>query len=175
MRGETSASTGYGVAGVNSATTGNAVGVYGESGTAGGFGGYFLGRGYFSNNVGIGTALANSPLTVAGIVESLSGGFKFPDGTTQTTAASGGDGGPFIPLNGAANSTEGFAVTGTYDLNASPPAIGAGTRLMWFPGFGAFRAGMVGGSEWDAANIGYHSVAMGLGTSSDRAQGYRQG
>lgn len=31
--------------------------------------------------------VTNSTLTVAGRVESLSGGFKFPDGTVQTTAA----------------------------------------------------------------------------------------
>lgn len=33
--------------------------------------------------------VTNSTLTVAGTVESLSGGFKFPDGTTQTSAAQG--------------------------------------------------------------------------------------
>jgi len=90
VRGETDASGGYGVAGINNATTGNAIAVYGATGTASGFGGYFVGRGYFSNNVGIGMATPNSPLTVAGIIESLSGGFKFPDGTIQTTAGGGG-------------------------------------------------------------------------------------
>lgn len=33
--------------------------------------------------------VTNSTLTVAGTIESLSGGFKFPDGTIQTTAATG--------------------------------------------------------------------------------------
>ena len=40
-------------------------------------------------NVAVGTSTAASPLTVNGIIQSLTGGFKFPDGTTQTTAASG--------------------------------------------------------------------------------------
>lgn len=40
-------------------------------------------------NVGIGTADPTEKLTVAGVVESTSGGFKFPDGTVQTTAAPG--------------------------------------------------------------------------------------
>ena len=41
-------------------------------------------------NVGIGTINPAQKLSVAGTVESMSGGFKFPDGTTQTTASSGG-------------------------------------------------------------------------------------
>lgn len=41
-------------------------------------------------NLGIGTAAPGQKLTVAGTIESTSGGFKFPDGTTQTTAATGG-------------------------------------------------------------------------------------
>jgi hypothetical protein len=39
-----------------------------------------------SGKVGIGTNSPTSPLTVAGTVESTTGGFKFPDGTVQTTA-----------------------------------------------------------------------------------------
>jgi len=41
-------------------------------------------------NVGIGTTSPGQKLSVVGTVESTSGGFKFPDGTTQTTAVSGG-------------------------------------------------------------------------------------
>lgn len=40
-------------------------------------------------NVGIGTSFPSQKLSVAGTVESITGGFKFPDGTTQTTASSG--------------------------------------------------------------------------------------
>ena len=46
-----------------------------------------------TGNVGIGTATPGQKLTVAGTIESTTGGFKFPDGTTQTTAATGGGGG----------------------------------------------------------------------------------
>lgn len=41
-------------------------------------------------NVGIGTTNPGQKLSVAGTIESTSGGIKFPDGTTQTTAAGGG-------------------------------------------------------------------------------------
>jgi hypothetical protein len=39
--------------------------------------------------VGIGTDSPTSRLTVMGLIESMSGGFKFPDGTVQTTSATG--------------------------------------------------------------------------------------
>ena len=43
-----------------------------------------------TGNVGIGTTNPGQRLSVAGTIESTSGGIKFPDGTTQTTAATGG-------------------------------------------------------------------------------------
>jgi len=43
-----------------------------------------------SGNVGIGNSSPNSKLTVAGTIESTTGGVKFPDATIQTTAASAG-------------------------------------------------------------------------------------
>jgi hypothetical protein len=42
-----------------------------------------------NGNVGIGATSFTEKLSVAGIVESTVGGIKFPDGTVQTTAASG--------------------------------------------------------------------------------------
>lgn len=40
-----------------------------------------------SGKVGIGTASPSQELSVNGIIQSMSGGIKFPDGTVQTTAA----------------------------------------------------------------------------------------
>lgn len=40
-----------------------------------------------SGNIGIGTVSPTQKLTVVGTIESTSGGFKFPDGTTQNTAS----------------------------------------------------------------------------------------
>jgi hypothetical protein len=57
-----------------------------------------------AGNVGIGIDSPDQKLAVAGTVESTTGGFKFPDGTVQTTAASGG-GGLTLPYSGSANIT----------------------------------------------------------------------
>ncbi len=57
----------------------------------------------------------------------------------------------------------GFAARGTQGTG-SIPAIGAGTRMMWHPAKGAFRAGQVSGGEWNDANVGAHSAAFGVNT-----------
>jgi hypothetical protein len=44
--------------------------------------------------------------------------------------------------------------------------LGAGTKLMWLPAKSAFRAGYVMGSEWDWANVGDYSTAMGYRTTA---------
>jgi hypothetical protein len=55
--------------------------------------------------------------------------------------------------------------TGTYtgdaDGDAKLDALGAGTRMMWYPPKGAFRAGGISGTQWDTALIGDYSVAIG--------------
>jgi hypothetical protein len=117
------------------------------------------------------------PLSVTGLVESTTGGFKFPDGTTQTTAATSGlsDHGSLIGLidddhpqylltEGVRSSTNGFAVTAAG--SGSIPTTGPGTRLMWFPGKGAFRVGRVEGAQWDLGSVGYYSGAMGQNTTA---------
>jgi hypothetical protein len=54
----------------------------------------------------------------------------------------------------------GFVASGTLDAGGIP-ATGADTRLMWYPRKAAFRAGRVNGTQWDDAQVGYYSTAMG--------------
>lgn len=112
-------------------------GVYVAS--AGGWAGYFNGDGFFGGDVGIGTTTPDSPLEVAGIIHSSSGGFEFPDGTIQTSAATGGSAGNTLDQaydqggsgtgrtitadSGAVNiiGSDGLTVSGNVGINTTAP------------------------------------------------------
>jgi hypothetical protein len=57
----------------------------------------------------------------------------------------------------------GFLARGT-DSYAGIPAEGPGKRMMWHQGKAAFRAGFVGGTQWDDASVGSGSTATGIST-----------
>lgn len=50
--------------------------------------------------------------------------------------------------------------------NGLIPASGVGTRMMWYPGKAAFRAGSAPGSEWDDASVGTYSWAGGYAATA---------
>jgi len=87
-------------------------------------------------------------------------------GNTITT-----DAGPFTVAG-----TDGIISTGTLDSGSDLTISGEGTRLIWYPKKGAFRAGNVYGPVWDDVNIGYNSAAFGNTTrasgKSSTAMGY---
>jgi len=99
-----------------------------------------------AGGVGINTNSPTDPLTVNGVIRSVTGGFEFPDGTLQTTAATGGggagntldqaydQGGPGAGRTitadaGAVNiaGTAGLTVNGTVGIGTTSP--GAGVKL----------------------------------------------
>lgn len=78
----------------------------------------------------------------------------------------------------AGNSSTGLLVTGIYSPNsASLPDLGFGSRLMFYPGKAAFRAGYVSGSTWNNSKIGIQSAALGVDTEASgdaaTAMGYK--
>ena len=89
-------------------------------------------------NVGVGTTTPAQKLTVVGTIFSSSGGFRFPDGTTQTTAAAGG-----ASTMSAANVSSAAFGANTGGGNYSFPAnLSLGTASVDLAGFGA-NAGRV--------------------------------
>lgn len=70
--------------------------------------------------------------------------------------------------------TDGFVAKGTFG-SGTIPATGSGVRIMWYPKRAAFRAGLVGGSEWDDANIGTASVALGDNTKASGSSAFAAG
>lgn len=60
---------------------------------------------------------------------------------------------------------DGMVASGTFGSGALSVS-GAGTRMVWFPGKGTFRAGTVAGNLWDTANMGANSFAVGYNTTA---------
>ncbi|MGA9427529.1 MAG: hypothetical protein WBV33_20790, partial [Terracidiphilus sp.] len=78
--------------------------------------------------VGIGTKAPLYPLSVAGVIQSSAGGFRFPDGTTQTSAVTlpitwkGAAKAPAGVLN-VTDTTNGPAASGSVSFSTVPSAI----------------------------------------------------
>jgi hypothetical protein len=85
-----------------------------------------------AGNVGIGTTTPAQKLSVAGILESTTGGYKFPDGTIQTTASSGGGGGTITGVT-AGTGLSGGGTAGVVTLNLASNACTAGHALTALP------------------------------------------
>jgi hypothetical protein len=71
-----------------------------------------------------------------------------------------------LHVNVGASGTKGILVTGAYNISNSIPSLGAGSRLMFYPGKAAFRAGNVTGTQWDNENVGPRSIALGSNTTA---------
>jgi hypothetical protein len=105
--------------------------------------------------VGIGTDTPTSRLTVAGVIETIIGGFKFPDGTLQTTSASGA-------LLGVAHDTTLVGDgTGGSPLGVAVPLILSGSveqgNIVEVTNTATFGVGMV--VNGGASGIGLRAIA----------------
>ncbi len=60
----------------------------------------------------------------------------------------------------------GILADGPAASSSALPVSGAGTRMIWYPAKGAFRAGSVSGNQWDDTNIGTSSLAMGYNNTA---------
>ena len=87
------------------------------------------------SQLGVGTtAVGGNTITAAGLIQSLSGGFKFPDGTTQATAAAAGTSPGGASGNVQFNNAGAFAGQSNFTFNTGTgvltvPALGLTTPL----------------------------------------------
>ncbi len=63
-------------------------------------------------------------------------------------------------------STNGVLFSGHFDPLSHIADLGAGSRMMFYPCKAAFRAGVVTGTAWDDASLGYYSTATGYSTTA---------
>lgn len=82
------------------------------------------------------------------------------------TYAEFGAGGLWTDNTSYISRTGNVAVLGTHGSTTAMPDLGAGTRMAFIPRKSAFRAGYVSGTEWNDANVGQYSVAMGESTTA---------
>jgi hypothetical protein len=75
--------------------------------------------------------------------------------------------GSFSVNNSIVNATlslsgnDGMVVNG--NINSSyTPVFGSGSKMLYYPSLGAFRAGYVDSNQWDSANVGKYSMALGF-------------
>jgi hypothetical protein len=137
-----------------------------------------------TGNCNLGTIYANSsdrslpyfcgeaPLTGLPTFSTISGAWTLNSDDLYLTDTS-------VPLNkkvGIGTTTPQFKLTLTNDggiladnvtgSSSALPVSGVGTRLIWYPKKGAFRAGYVTDYEWNDANVGQYSMAMGYGNTA---------
>ena len=130
-------------------------------------------------NVGVGTDSPTSRFTVVGLIHSLSGGFKFPDGTVQTTAASNNALTTVVHDvtligNGTGGSPLGVAVPLSLLGSSNNPIIvgdnrGGGVGVQGLGGTGLLGAGSIGVAGQGDAVSGFVTGGSGVVASGGEA------
>ena len=113
-----------------------------------------------TGQVGIGTPSPGQKLSVVGVVESTSGGFKFPDGSIQTTASTGGGTASDLTCSGCVSSSE---VSFNYAGSASKG--GDATNSLLLNGLASSAFATLSGTNPFTGNNSFAGT-VGIGTAS---------
>lgn len=143
-------------------------------------------------NVGIGTSTPASKLSVAGLIETTTGGVKFPDGTIQTTAGGVSAGtvilnqttlqaGANFNISGTGtsnifNAATQFNLGGQRVLRAAAPGVGAGSLYVGINAGSSITTStqntFVGASAGQNTTEGDFNSFFGAGAGSNNTQGF---
>ncbi|MDO8560676.1 MAG: hypothetical protein Q7R91_00485, partial [bacterium] len=119
-----------------------------------------------NGNIGVGTANPSSRFSVAGIIESIIGGFKFPDATLQTTAATSTTG--FVGLHLRTHPDFDISTTTVDIVHADEIQLDNGVKVNdWNNVTAAITASGAGGLDTgsEAASTWYEIYAIYNGTT----------
>ena len=64
---------------------------------------------------------------------------------------------------------------GSYNTNSSMTESGAGSKMIWYPGKAAFRAGRITDDQWDNGNIGRVTAALGYNVTANASYAIAMG
>ena len=145
--------------------------VYGTS--TSGMAGFFDGSAAVTGDLGVGTEVPTARLDVEGVIRSGTGGFKFPDGSVQTTAAVEGwsltgNGGTTTETNFLGTTDDAaleFKVNGQRSLRLEPGAV-PNTVGGWSGNYiteGVVGASVVGGGNPSDSSTKYNRVTDNFG------------